>query len=96
MAEWLKAHAWKACVLERVPRVRIPVSPPYPSQNQPKNLTCYCSRQRIPTVIMGMLFLFVTAPLSIACYFLDPQPVLGAMFLAVFAAMAMVIVFVYA
>jgi hypothetical protein len=28
MAEWLKAHAWKACVLERVPRVRIPVSPP--------------------------------------------------------------------
>ena len=29
MAEWLKAHAWKACVLERVPRVRIPVSPPY-------------------------------------------------------------------
>lgn len=28
MAEWFKAHAWKACVLERVPRVRIPVSPP--------------------------------------------------------------------
>jgi hypothetical protein len=29
MAEWLKAHAWKACKLERVSRVRIPVSPPY-------------------------------------------------------------------
>ena len=28
MAEWLKAHAWKACVRESVPRVRIPVSPP--------------------------------------------------------------------
>jgi hypothetical protein len=28
MAEWLKAHAWKACILERVSRVRIPVSPP--------------------------------------------------------------------
>ncbi len=28
MSEWLKEHAWKACVLERVPRVRIPLSPP--------------------------------------------------------------------
>ena len=28
MAEWLKAHAWKVCVLSKVPRVRIPVSPP--------------------------------------------------------------------
>ena len=28
MAEWFKAHAWKVCVPSRVPRVRIPVSPP--------------------------------------------------------------------
>src|SRR5437763_3862324 len=28
MAEWLKAHAWKACLLERVTWVRIPLSPP--------------------------------------------------------------------
>ena len=28
VAEWLKAHAWKACVLLKVPRVRIPLSPP--------------------------------------------------------------------
>src|SRR5438045_926805 len=28
MAEWLKAHAWKACVGETLPRVRIPLSPP--------------------------------------------------------------------
>ena len=28
MAERLKAHAWKVCVLSKVPRVRIPVSPP--------------------------------------------------------------------
>ena len=28
MTERLKVHAWKACVLERVPRVRIPLSPP--------------------------------------------------------------------
>src|SRR5579863_10502041 len=30
MAEWLKAHAWKACLLERVTWVRIPLSPPLP------------------------------------------------------------------
>src|ERR1700683_4924199 len=29
MAEWLKAHAWKACLLERVTWVQIPLSPPY-------------------------------------------------------------------
>ena len=28
MAEWLKAHAWKACLLEKVTWVRIPLSPP--------------------------------------------------------------------
>ena len=28
VAEWLKAHAWNACVRETVPWVRIPLSPP--------------------------------------------------------------------
>ena len=28
VVEWSKAHAWKACVRLRVPRVRIPPSPP--------------------------------------------------------------------
>src|SRR5688500_13062254 len=28
VAEWLKAHAWKACLRETVTRVRIPLSPP--------------------------------------------------------------------
>ena len=28
VAEWLKAHAWKACKRETVSRVRIPLSPP--------------------------------------------------------------------
>ena len=28
MAEWFKAQAWKACVLSKVPWVRIPLSPP--------------------------------------------------------------------
>src|SRR5204862_109239 len=27
MAEWLKAHAWKACIGETLSRVRIPLSP---------------------------------------------------------------------
>ena len=28
MAEWFKAHAWKACLGETLPWVRIPLSPP--------------------------------------------------------------------
>src|ERR1700684_3921985 len=31
MAEWLKAHAWKACIGETLSRVRIPLSPPFTS-----------------------------------------------------------------
>src|SRR5262249_19137528 len=30
MAEWLKAHAWKACIRETVSWVRIPLPPPLP------------------------------------------------------------------
>jgi hypothetical protein len=37
MAEWLKAHAWKACVRETVPWVRIPLSPPENSKNPYKS-----------------------------------------------------------
>ena len=29
VAEWLKAHAWKACRRVTVSRVRIPLSPPF-------------------------------------------------------------------
>src|SRR4051795_3989201 len=39
MAEWLKAHAWKACVRYPVPWVRIPLSPPYAMQTQKGRLT---------------------------------------------------------
>ena len=28
MPEWSNGHAWRACVLEREPWVRIPLSPP--------------------------------------------------------------------
>jgi hypothetical protein len=31
MSEWSIEHAWKACVRETVPWVRIPLSPPIPS-----------------------------------------------------------------
>src|SRR5437867_1784638 len=30
VAEWFKAHAWKACIRETVSRVRIPPPPPAP------------------------------------------------------------------
>src|SRR5439155_16155716 len=32
MAEWLKAHAWKACIRETVSWVRIPLPPPVRSR----------------------------------------------------------------
>ena len=38
MAERFKAHAWKVCVLSKVPWVRIPLSPPKLNQ---KNLIQY-------------------------------------------------------
>src|SRR5262249_53662486 len=34
MAEWLKAHAWKACIRETVSWVRIPLPPPPPAPQQ--------------------------------------------------------------
>ena len=33
VAEWFKAHAWKVCVLSKVPWVRIPLSPPIKNTN---------------------------------------------------------------
>ena len=41
MAERLKAHAWKACVRESVPWVRIPLPPP------PQNRTTNADRSRL-------------------------------------------------
>ena len=37
MAEWFKAHAWKVCVLLKVPWVRIPLSPPLKKKIMTKN-----------------------------------------------------------
>ena len=38
MAERFKAHAWKVCVLLKVPWVRIPLSPPK-CKNDKKKIT---------------------------------------------------------
>ena len=35
VAEWLKAHAWKACIRATVSRVRIPLPPPIIPLNHP-------------------------------------------------------------
>jgi hypothetical protein len=43
MAEWLKAHAWKACVRETVPWVRIPLSPP--NRANSRNDAPHCGRR---------------------------------------------------
>src|SRR5262249_45172874 len=55
MSEWFKEHAWKACVGETLPRVRIPLSPP-PSLADARlvsaravflfEATCFARRQR--------------------------------------------------
>ena len=39
MSEWLKEHAWKACVGETLPRVRIPLSPPVHKPLNTKDLS---------------------------------------------------------
>jgi hypothetical protein len=44
MAEWLKAHAWKACIRETVSRVRIPLSPPFSSPEVPRSARDFGSR----------------------------------------------------
>ncbi|MGO9518419.1 MAG: hypothetical protein ACLPND_15375 [Candidatus Korobacteraceae bacterium] len=51
---------------------------------------------RIRTMTLGMLFLFVATTLSVACYPFDPRPVLSGMFLAVFAVISAIVIFVYA
>src|SRR4051795_9646270 len=43
MSEWLKEHAWKACVGETLPWVRIPLSPP-PSRDEDFPERCQSGR----------------------------------------------------
>src|SRR3954462_4776644 len=46
MSEWLKEHAWKACVGETLPWVRIPLSPPA-FAHRPREATA--GLQNLPT-----------------------------------------------
>lgn len=43
LSEWLKEHAWKACIRETVSRVRIPHSPPLKNQPPVRLLFYYFS-----------------------------------------------------
>src|SRR5438552_17147962 len=51
MSEWLKEHAWKACVGETLPWVRIPLSPPdfvLPSQQSRSRPSGIQGRKSLP------------------------------------------------
>jgi hypothetical protein len=50
VSERFKEHAWKACVLETVPWVRIPPSPMMPVPRGTKNLVKTETRLRSPAV----------------------------------------------
>lgn len=45
VAEWLKAHAWNACIRATVSRVRIPLCPPFPDQF-PETVALFSARLR--------------------------------------------------
>ncbi len=51
---------------------------------------------RIRTMTFSMMFLFVAATISVASYPFDPRPLLGGTFLALFAVISAIIIFVYA
>ena len=57
MSEWLKEHAWKACVGETLPRVRIPLSPPaLPQSADPpgRSARSIAPRTSVPTCLGGL------------------------------------------
>ena len=55
MAEWPKAHAWRACVIARSPWVRIPSPPQMPklNDNQLKQLADFMSN-------LGLVFFAIS------------------------------------
>src|SRR5207248_9593720 len=53
MAEWLKAHAWKACIRETVSWVRIPLPPPRTKVIDISHI-CVFAFLRIPPHIPGL------------------------------------------
>jgi hypothetical protein len=51
---------------------------------------------RIRTIVLGSLFLFVTATFAVSSYPFDPLPVLGGVFLAVFVITGGTVILVFA
>jgi hypothetical protein len=51
---------------------------------------------RMRTIVMGMLWLFITATISVASYPFDPRPLLAGIFLFVFVLVGTIVIFVYA
>ena len=50
MSEWLKEHAWKACVGETLPWVRIPLSPPPQNYLFSRNLPEFTERRFLSAI----------------------------------------------
>ena len=60
VAEWLKAHAWKACVGKNLPLVRIPPPPPVnliPAVRSDLNLTSFLMA-KVTTKVTTSLAMF--------------------------------------
>src|SRR4029453_13161816 len=68
MSEWLKEHAWKACVGETLPWVRIPLSPPdffHPTKTRefpgiPRVLKSNCVADAVRPIVTELLNLHGT------------------------------------
>src|SRR5688500_5166291 len=50
MSEWLKEHAWKACVGETLPWVRIPLSPPDFARLRRASSELRCAQLRLASI----------------------------------------------
>ena len=88
MAEWLKAHAWKACLGETLTWVRIPVSPPGPEERRPRMkryLASVCvaitvfyvcnglQAQQAPLMTMGITLPLINQPASVQVVVSNPE-----------------------
>ena len=63
MSEWLKEHAWKACVGETLPWVRIPLSPPSKTLN--KTFDFCPALGQVELAAGGVLFLDEVSEMSL-------------------------------
>ena len=78
VSEWLKEHAWKACVRSRVPRVRIPASPPDLSCiiYQIRNIYFIANMIRLKKKLLFSIFFFLIHQCKKVIRFLNKNPLL--------------------